>query len=256
MTLTENNNYKDLIIELTRKEIKIKYKNSYLGYLWSLANPLLMALIFYFVFQVITRMEMENYALFLVTGLFIWTWLANTIQMSTMLFVGNAPLIKKVLFPRSFLAIALVISEGFNFFFSIPIIIGFMIYYNLFPSLYWLIGIPFMFCITAIFIYGMSLLIGSINLFFRDIERIITLLMTVLFYGTPILYPASMIPEKLHYMLYLNPFTSFVISWRDILLNNTFNIEFIGLSIVYAIIAYVLGTYVYNKLKFKFAELI
>lgn len=254
--MTENNNYKDLIIELTRKEIKIKYKNSYLGYLWSLANPLLMALIFYFVFQVITRMQMENYALFLVTGLFIWTWLANTIQMSTMLFVGNAPLIKKVLFPRSFLAIALVVSEGFNFFFSIPIIIGFMIYYDLFPSLYWLIGIPLMFFITAIFIYGMSLLIGSINLFFRDIERIITLLMTVLFYGTPILYPASMIPEKLHYMLYLNPFTSFVISWRDILLNNTFNIEFISLSIAYAFAAYILGTYVYNKLKFKFAELI
>ncbi|MDC0933624.1 ABC transporter permease, partial [Arcobacteraceae bacterium] len=90
------NNYKDLILELTRKEIKIKYKNSYLGYLWSLANPLLMAVIFYFVFQVIVRMEMDNYALFLVTGLFVWTWLANTLQMSTMLFVGNAPLIKKV----------------------------------------------------------------------------------------------------------------------------------------------------------------
>lgn len=251
-----NNNYKDLIIELTKKEIKIKYKNSYLGYLWSLANPLLMAVIFYFVFQVITKMQMENYALFLVTGLFIWTWLANTIQMSAMLFVGNAPLIKKVLFPRSFLAIALVISEGFNFFFSIPVIVGFMIYYNLFPSLIWLIGIPLMFLITAIFIYGMSLLIGSLNLFFRDMERIINLFMTVLFYGTPVLYPVSMIPEGVKNMLYWNPFSSFVISWRDIMLDNTLNVEFISLSVVYAIIAYILGTLVYNKLKFKFAELI
>lgn len=256
MILIGNNNYKDLIIELTKKEIKIKYKNSYLGYLWSLANPLLMAVIFYFVFQVITKMQMENYALFLVTGLFIWTWLANTIQMSAMLFVGNAPLIKKVLFPRSFLAIALVISEGFNFFFSIPVIVGFMIYYNLFPSLIWLIGIPLMFLITAIFIYGMSLLIGSLNLFFRDMERIINLFMTVLFYGTPVLYPVSMIPEGVKNMLYWNPFSSFVISWRDIMLDNTLNVEFISLSVVYAIIAYILGTLVYNKLKFKFAELI
>lgn len=255
MTLIENN-YKDLIIELTKKEIKIKYKNSYLGYLWSLANPLLMAVIFYFVFQVIVRMDMENYSLFLVTGLFIWTWLANTIQVSTMLFVGNAPLIKKVLFPRSFLAIALVISEGFNFFFSLPIIIGFMIYFGLFPSLYWIIGIPLLFLITAIFIYGMSLLIGSLNLFFRDIERIIVLLMTVLFYATPILYPVSMIPDGLEYILYVNPLTSFVIAWRDLMLENSFNIEFITISILYATTAYILGSYIYNKLKYKFAELI
>lgn len=255
MILIENN-YKDLIIELTKKEIKIKYKNSYLGYIWSLANPLFMAIIFYFVFQVIARMGTGNYALFLVTGLFIWTWIANTIQMSTMLFVGNAPLIKKVLFPRSFLGIALVISEGFNFFFSIPIIIGFMIYYGTFPTLSWIIGVPFMFIITAIFIYGMSLLVGALNLFFRDIERIITLLMTFMFYATPILYPISRIPEEYSYVLYVNPFTPFVISWRDMMLNNSFNTEFILVSIVYAVIAYIIGTYVYNKLKFKFAELI
>lgn len=249
------NNYKDLILELIKKEIKIKYKNSYLGYLWSLANPLLMAVIFYFVFQLIVRMQMENYALFLVTGLFVWTWLANTIQTSTMLFVGNAPLIKKILFPRNFLGIALVISEGFNFFFSIPIIIGFMIYYDIFPSLLWLVGVPVMFIITAIFIYGMSLFIGAINLFFRDIERIVTLLMTVLFYATPIIYPISMIPENLSYILYINPFSPFVISWRDIMLENSFNLEFIVLSAIYAVVAFIIGTYVYNKLKYRFAEL-
>lgn len=250
------NNYKDLIIELTKKEIKIKYKNSYLGYVWSLANPLFMAIIFYFVFQVIARMGTDNYALFLVTGLFIWTWLANTIQMSTMLFVGNAPLIKKVNFPRNFLGIALVVSEGFNFFFSIPIIIGFMIYYGVFPSLLWLVGVPFMFVVSAIFIYGMSLLIGALNIFFRDMERIVTLLMTFMFYATPILYPVSRIPEEYRYVLFVNPFTPFIISWRDMMLNNAFNTEFILVSIVYALVSFLLGTLVYNKLKYKFVELI
>lgn len=255
MTLLEHN-YLDLIIELTRKEIKIKYKNSYLGYVWSLANPLFMAIIFYFVFQVIARMQMENYALFLVTGLFVWTWVANTIQTSTMLFIGNGPLIKKVLFPRHFLAIALVISEGFNFFFSIPIIVGFMIYYDIYPTLQWLIGIPLLFMITAVFIYGMSLLIGAINLFFRDIERIVMLIMTAIFYATPILYPVSMLPKGMEYILYVNPFTSFIIAWRDLMLENTWNLEFIGLAFVYALIAYFIGIFVYNKLQFKFAELL
>ena len=147
------NNYKDLLIELIRKEIKIRYKNSYLGYVWSIANPLLLAMVFYFVFQVITRMGMENYALFLVTGLFIWQWLANTMQMGTMLFVGNAPLIKKVNFPRNFLAIALVLSEGFNFFFSLFVVAGFLFYYSITPSFSLLIGIPVMFLFVNIAVY-------------------------------------------------------------------------------------------------------
>lgn len=250
------NNYKDLLIELVRKEIKIRYKNSYLGYLWSVASPLMLAMVFYFVFQVITRMEMENYALFLVTGLFIWQWLANTIQMSTMLFVGNAPLIKKVNFPRNFLAIALVLSEGFNFFFSLFVIAGFMLYYSIVPSLTLLIGIPIMFLITAVFVYGLSLLIGTLNLFFRDLERLVQVFMMFMFYVTPILYPVSMIPKEYSYLLYINPFTPFVLSWREMLLNNTYDTNFILISIVYALISLIVGTYVYNKLKSKFAELI
>lgn len=250
------NNYKDLLIELTKKEIKIKYKNSYLGYLWSILSPLMLATVFYFVFHTISRMDIKDYTLFLVTGLFIWTWLANTIQVSTMLFVGNAPLIKKVNFPRNFLAIALVLSEGFNFFFSIPIVASFMLYYSQLPSLNWLIGIPILAVISGVFIYGLSLVIGVINLIFRDMERILMIVMTILFYATPILYPASKIPERYHNLLYINPFSSFVISWRDLLLHGSFNMEFIGLSVIYSALAFLLGSVVYNKFKYKFAELI
>lgn len=250
------NNYLDLLIELTKKEIKIKYKNSYLGYFWSILNPLMLATVFYFVFQTIARMDMEDYALFLVTGLFIWTWLANTIQVATMLFVGNAPLIKKVNFPRNFLAIALVFSEGFNFLFTIPIVAGFMFYYSHIPSINWIVGIPLLLIISAIFIYGLSLIIGVVNLVFRDMERIIIILMTILFYATPILYPVSKIPTEYHNLLYINPFSSFVISWRDLLLHGTFNIEFIWISIAYSISALLLGSIIYEKFKYKFAELI
>lgn len=250
------NQHKDLLIELTKKEIKIRYKNSYLGYLWSLANPLMLAMIFYFVFQVIVRMDMENYALFLVTGLFVWQWLSNTLQVATMLFVGNAPLIKKVNFPRHYLAIALVLTEGFNFVFALPIIAGFMIYYQIPIEPSWLLGIPAMFIITAVFVYGLSLIIGTINLFFRDLEKIVIMLMTFMFYATPILYPISKIPSEYAYLLYVNPFTPFVISWRDMLLEGTYNVEFIMYSASYAVISLVIGLLIYNKLKYKFAELI
>jgi lipopolysaccharide transport system permease protein len=255
MILIENN-YKDLLSELIKKEIKIRYKNSYLGYIWSVANPLALALIFYFVFQIISKMEMENYALFLVTGLFVWQWIMNSMQVGTMQFVGNAGLIKKVNFPRYFIVIALVFSEGFNFIFSLPIIFGFGIYYDIFPSLKVLIGIPLLLIITASFIYGLSLFLATINLFFRDMERIVGLLMTFIFYATPILYPVSMIPDNFSYLLYVNPFTPFVIIWRELLLNNIFDLHFISISLSYAFISVLFGSFFYNKLKYKFAELI
>ena len=256
MTLNVKNNYKDLLVELTRKEIKIRYKNSYLGYLWSIMNPLAMAMIFYFIFQVITRMEVEHYALFLVTGLFVWQWIVNSLTVGTMLFVGNASIIKKVNFPRYFLGIALVLSEGFNFIISILVIIAFMVYYGILPSFSWLIGIPFLFAVTSLFLFGFSLFLATINLFFRDLERIIQLLMMFMFYGTPIFYPASKLPEKFHFLLYTNPFTPFVMSWKELFLKGSFNVEFIELSIAYALISAICGFIVYNKLKYKFAELV
>lgn len=248
--------YRDLLYALTLKEIKIRYKNSYLGYFWSLANPFMLAMIFYFAFQMVAKVPVENYALFLMSGLFVWQWMVNTLTVGSMLFVGNAGLIKKVNFPRNLLGFALVFSESFNFIFSIPVIAAFMWYYNVFPSLAWLWGIPVLFLITAIFLYGIALLIGTLNLFFRDLERLVGLMMTFLLYLTPVLYTVALMPEKLQWLLYVNPFASFVIVWRDMFLSGILNIEFFAIAAVYSFVALALGSFVYHKLKYKFAELI
>lgn len=250
------NNYKDLLAELTKKEIKIRYKNSYLGYLWSLGNPLFMAIIFYFVFKQVMRVDIENFALFLVSGLFVWQFISNSMSLGTMLFIGNAGLIKKVNFKRDLLAVATVLSEGFNFIFSIPIIIGFMFYSGIYPTFIWIIGFPILFIITFVFLYGFALFLGSINLFFRDLERIIALLLMLAFYATPIMYPVKMIPEGYSFLLYANPFSSFIIMWRDMFLEGTLNYMYMGIASIYAIVFLGIGLWVYNKLKFKFAELI
>lgn len=254
--LTHLLSYKDLLYALTLKEIKIRYKNSYLGYLWSLANPFMLAMIFYFAFQIVAKVPVENYALFLISGLFVWQWLVNTLTVGSMLFVGNAGLIKKVNFPRNLLGIALVFSESFNFIFSIPIIAVFMLYYNQTPSFSWLWQAPLLFLITAIFLYGLALFIGTINLFFRDLERLVGLLMTFLLYLTPVLYTVELMPEHIHWLLYANPFASFVIVWRDVFLSGTLNVEFFVVACLYSVVAFLLGTFIYQKLKYKFAELI
>jgi len=248
--------YKDLLLELIKKDIKVRYKNSYLGYLWSIANPLFLALIFYFVFKIVTKVQMKNYTLFLISGLFVWQWISNSIIGGANLYISNASLIKKVNFPRNFLAVALTASEGFNFLLSIPVLIMFMLYYHMMPSLKWVIDIPVLFFITFIFIYSLTLLVATINLFFRDMERLIGLLMTFLFYITPIIYPMSMVPEKYKNLLFLNPFVPIVLNWQELFLHNKIDMNYLYFSIGYTILFLFISTFVYKKLKYKFAELV
>ena len=243
-------------MELTKKEIKVRYKNSYLGYLWSIANPLMLAVIFYFVFKIVTKVQMENYTLFLISGLFVWQWIQNSITSSSNLYISNASLIKKVNFPRNFLVLSLVLSEGFNFVFSIPVILFFMFFYEQSPSIIWLYGVPILLIITGGFIYALSLLIATVNLFFRDMERLVGLLLMFIFYMTPILYPVSMVPEKYRILLYFDIFAPIVISWRDLLLNNFINIDYVVIGLVYSLSLVAVSSWIYGKLKYKFAELV
>ena len=247
--------YKDLLIELTKKEIKVRYKNSYLGYLWSLANPLFLTLIFYFVFKIVTKVQMQDYTLFLISGLFVWQWINNSIMIGANLYISNASLIKKVNFPRNFLVIALILSEGFNFLVSIPIIVMFVFLYNKTITLNWLI-IPLYLVITSFFIYSITLLVSTINLFFRDMERIIGLLLTFIFYLTPIIYPVTMVPEKYKIFLYMNIFFPIVNIWQELFLNNNIVFHNIIISIIYSGTIFIISSSIYNKLKYKFAELV
>ena len=115
--------FNDLVFVLTKKDIKSRYKTSVLGYLWSIINPLAFAAIFYVIFQVVMRFDMQNYALFLVTGLFTWQWINNSANAGAMIFIQNASLIKKIIFPRSILPLSIVLQDAFHFLMSVPVII-------------------------------------------------------------------------------------------------------------------------------------
>ncbi|MCX5635936.1 MAG: ABC transporter permease, partial [Planctomycetota bacterium] len=134
--------YKDLVLVLTRKEIKVRYASSILGYLWSVANPLAISFVFYIAFKIVMRIQIEAYSLFLITGLFPWQWLSNSISVSPMIFLGNASIIKKVNFPRNVLPLVTVLQDMVHFILAIPVIIIFMFIYHKTPSWSWLYGIP------------------------------------------------------------------------------------------------------------------
>jgi lipopolysaccharide transport system permease protein len=246
----------DLLVVLIQKEIRIRYKSTWLGYLWSIANPLAFAVLYFVAFRVFMRVQIPDYPLFLVAGLFPWQWLANSTTLAPIIFLQNATLLKKTRFPRNILVAATVLNDAIHFALSIPVVLAFLLYYGLRPSWQLLIGVPVLMLAQFMLVYGLSLGIASLNLFFRDLERLIGLVVTFLFFLTPIVYSASMVPAKYRAITYLNPVLPLFVSWRELFLSGDLSWALVAGAYAYAVLALVLGSLIYRKLVWKFAEVV
>lgn len=246
----------ELVQVITAKEIKIRYKNNVFGYLWSLANPLCFAFIYFVAFKVVMKVQIENYTLFLLCGLFPWQWFANSLVMGMGGFLANAQIIKKTAFPRFVIPFSTVMMECFHFIFSIPVIIVFLYIYGLTPSWAWLIGIPLIGIAQIILSFGLAILFATLNLFFRDIERFISLAIMMLFYATPILYSVDLVPKEYVWVFNANPLSNMIVAWRDLFMKNTINWDCVFGLYISAMICLIFGMWVYSKLKNRFAEVL
>lgn len=248
--------YKDLVIVLTQKELKVKYKRSFLGYLWSIANPLALALVFFIAFKIFMKIPIDNYTLFLIAGLFPWQWFLNSVNSSATVFIGNATLIKKMHFRHEVLVVATILNDMLHFLLSIPVIILFLFIYGMQPSIMWLVGIPALLIVQFIITMGFSLAVSALNLFFRDIERIVFIFTSLMFYMTPIIYSEEMVPAEYRTLILSNPLSILFISWRNLLMHGTLVVKDTVLALVYALIVFAIGYLVYRKLKWRFAEVL
>lgn len=248
--------FQDLIIELTKKELKVRYKHLSFGYLWSVANPLMFTLIYYFVFKIILKVKMPNYTLFLVAGLFPWQWITNSIGVAPTTFWNNSQLIKKTLFPRFLIPFVVVTQDLIHFLITIPIIAILTVIFGAQPSWNWLIWVPILSIIQFILTYSLNLVIASGTLFFRDIERFVSILLMIVFYMTPILYSESMIPQEYHHLIPYNPFATLMICWRSVFMENTIDLKYLGIAAAWSLFFFVFAHLVYKKLVWKFAELL
>ncbi len=248
--------YRDLIWVLLKKEIRVRYKNTVLGYAWSVLNPLAFAAAFYVLFKVFVRIQMENYALFLICGLFPWQWFQNSVSLSSQHFLGNASLIKKVRFPREFLVLSGVLNDLLHFLASLPVIVFFLLLFGSGPSWAWFWQIPAMLAVQLAFSYGLALLVATCNLFVRDLERLIGILLLLWLYLTPVMFPVDMIPERFRWCLYANPMAATIECWRNVLMTGTLPADLWALAAGYGVLALAAGRLVYRSLERRFAELV
>jgi lipopolysaccharide transport system permease protein len=143
-----------------------------------------------------------------------------------------------------------------HFILSIPVIMLFIFYYGLRPSAMWLIGIPLLLIIQFVITFGISIAIAAVNLFFRDMERIVFIFTTLLFYITPIIYSADLIPDKYKSLILLNPLTVIMVSWRDLFMNGVLDFRAVTLSFMHSLVFLIVGYLIYRRLSWKFAEVL
>ena len=247
---------KDLLWLLTKKEVTLKYKRTFLGIIWSLLNPILVAAVLFIAFKIFMRIQMKNYIFFLLSALFPWNWFSASVTISTGTLIGNVNLIKRIAFPRHFLVIATILAQFVNLLFALPIIVAFSCLYGEGPRISWLFIVPILIIVQLTVTTGICLAVSMVNAYFRDMEYIINVVVSMLFWMTPIIYPLNMVPEAYRIYLVLNPLTYLITAWRDIFMSNSTDWGSIGISFGSSLIFFVLGVFVFQRFGKRLDEVI
>ena len=247
-------NYRELLKTNVQKEIRGRYKNSFLGIIWSFLNPLLQLAVYAIIFPLILKDTQEYYVIFVCTGLIPWTYFTTTITQAAFTIIANGNIIKKVYFPREILPIAVVTSATVNFLISTLIIIAFCFAYGLGISRY-IIFYPIVMLMQYVLSLGISFILSSITVYLRDLEHIISIALQVAFYATPIVYASDTIPEAFRGIISLNPMAHIINAYRDIFYNQTMpDFKVLGVLFLISIVICIIGYIIFNKLQKGFAE--
>ncbi len=248
--------YYDLLSVLTSKELKLRYRGTKLGVLWSLANPIAFALVLHFAVKRVLRIDIDSYALFILAALFSWQWISTSLSASASVFTGNASLIRKLYFPRYMLCVAIVFGNMIHFAVAIPVYAALRVASGLPPmSSTWIAGIPLLLVLQSLLLLGGVMIISTINAILRDMRHLVEVGLVLLFYLTPIIYPLSMVPRGGQWLVLVNPLAPIVLSWRDLLLDGVLS-PYCVLAAGYAVLSLGLGFAVYRRFSWRLPELV
>jgi len=219
--------YRELLRNLVVRDVKVRYKNSILGVAWSWLNPLLMMVVYTIFFTILMRnTNFPHYPVFLLCGLLPWNFFSESLTSATGSIVNNAHLIKKVYFPREILPISIVFSSLVNFLIALPVLFSMTLIFGVHLTP-WVSLLPITILIQVIFTVGLTLILSTLNVFYRDTQFILSVLILGWFFLTPVFYPIETVPQSATLLgvtfnprlwLYrLNPMASIIASYRDLL---------------------------------------
>lgn len=257
--------YRELIRNLIVRDLKVRYKNSILGVLWSLLNPLLMTLVFTVVFTLmIPDSSQPNYPLFFMCGFLPWSFFSASLTGATGSIVDNAHLIKKVYFPREILPLSGVLSNLVNFLLALTVLFAMLLVFRIKLTTGVLI-LPLIILAQMMFTAGMALFLSTANVFYRDTQHILEVVLQAWFFLTPVFYPISVLPESATvlgltidvqlWVRRLNPMASLIASYRDVLYRGgSTGLDFFLRTFVTCLLVLIVGYLIFCRFSSVFGE--
>lgn len=246
--------HKELLQNLTMKELKLKYRNSALGFLWSFLNPIMLLIVYTFAFKYIIRVKTPNYTVNLLAALLPWQFFQAAVQGSTTSIISNSNLIKKIYFPRQIMPLSIIFSNFINFLITLVILFGAILVSNVKFS-FTIFLLPIILILLLIFSIGLSLILSSLNVKYRDVSHLVEVLFMIWFYLTPIVYVMETVPAQYRPFLLLNPLTAVFDSIRMVLIEGKVpSLLYMVIMVVWDIALLIIGDSVFRKTEVNFAE--
>jgi lipopolysaccharide transport system permease protein len=250
--------YRELFYFLTKRDIKVRYKQTVLGGLWAIIQPFFTMIVFSIFFGRLAKLPSDGipYPIFVYAGLLPWTYFANALTNSGNSLVGNANLITKVYFPRVIIPASASLAGLLDLFIAMTLLGVMMVYYSLYPGITVLL-LPFLIGLTFLCAVGVGLWLSALNVQYRDIRYAIPFLIQIWMFVSPVIYPASMVTERYKWVLALNPMGGVINAFRACLLGHKpIEWSLLGISTIIILALFVSGLYYFRRMEKTFADVV
>jgi len=252
--INEVYDYRTMLVSLVRKDLVTRYKGSVLGFIWTFINPLLQLIVYSLVFSVIMRINVDKYYIYLFVAFIPWFFISTSIMSGSSCILSNSNLVQKIYFPRIVIPLSTVIAAFVNMVLSMLVVFAALIFSGIGMSGY-IVALPIVMGIQFLFVLGLVLIFSAVNVYFRDLQHILEIVVMAWFYVTPIVYTPEMVPQDLNWLLKMNPMTGIVESYRNILYYKCLpNFSTLILALSVGVISTLIGVVVFQKLQRGFAE--
>jgi len=249
--------YRSLLKSLVLKDLKLKYRGSVFGFLWSLANPLLMIVVYTLAFTFILGVRTEMFVFYLMLGQLSWTFFASSTMMSTGSIVDNTALLRTVQFPRAILPIATVLFNFAQYLLTVAVFLPIMLVWYRVPLVEPMLLFPVVLVLHVAFTIGIALILATATVFFRDVRHLVEVALAVLFWTTPIVYELGRVPERLRLLILLSPMSPFVVAYQKLFFFREWPDATVWLvAVTYAVGAFVIGGALVLAFEDRFTELV
>jgi lipopolysaccharide transport system permease protein len=254
-TIKEIYEYRQMIFGLVKKDLRGRYKGSFLGFLWTFINPLLQLVVYTFVFSIVLRSGVDKYYLFLFVALIPWIFFSTAVSGGAGCVLAQKGMVTKIYFPREVLPISHVTSAFVNMLYTFIVVIIVVIFSGVPVNLLAYLCLPVIMAVEYLLALGIAMIVSSVTVFFRDLEFIVGIFVLAWQFLSPVMYSIDAVPVSIRGIFMFNPMTPIIMAYRDVLYyGNVPHLSTLLLAVVMGIVFLIVGFIVFGKLKKKFAE--